>query len=417
MDIQREGIARKKKIRRAIYTGVGVVVILLITLALSRLEPAAPSVKRATVWMDNVKRGSMLRQVRGPGTLVPEEIRWIAARSNGRVERILTLPGTVVEATTVLLEMSNPELEQSSLDAEFQLRAAEARYEDLKVQLQSQLLNQRAAAATVQAEFNQARLQAEADQDLHNQGLIGDLTLKLSQVRSDELATRHDLEQQRLEIASESVDAQLAAERARVEQMRALYRLRREQVDALMVRAGIEGVLQQTPVEVGQEVTPGTILGQVAQPQKLKAELRIAETQAKDIEVGQKASIDTRNGVIDGKVMRVDPAVQEGTVTVDVTLIGEYPKGARPDLSVDGTIEIERLENVLYVGRPAYGQAESTIGLFKLLEDGETAVRVQVRLGKSSVNTIEIQDGLAEGDEVILSDTSTWDAYDRIRLN
>jgi HlyD family secretion protein len=417
MDIQREGIARKKKIRRAIYTGVGLVVILLITLALSRLEPAAPSVKRATVWMDNVKRGSMLRQVRGPGTLVPVEIRWIAARSNGRVERILTLPGTVVKAETVLLEMSNPELEQSSVDADFQLRAAEARFEDLRVQLQSNLLNQRAAAATVQAEFNQARLQAEADQDLHNQGLIGDLTLKLSQVRADELATRHELEQQRLEIASESVDAQLAAERARVEQMRALYRLRREQVDALKVRAGIDGVLQQTPVEVGQEVTPGTILGQVAQPQKLKAELRIAETQAKDIEVGQKSSIDTRNGVIEGEVMRVDPAVLEGTVTVDVALIGEYPKGARPDLSVDGTIEIERLENVLYVGRPAYGQAESTIGLFKLLEDGETAIRVQVRLGKSSVNTIEIQDGLTEGDEVILSDTSTWDAYDRIRLN
>ncbi len=417
MDVQREGVARKKKIRRAIYAGVGLVVILLITLALSRLEPAAPSVKRATVWMDNVKRGSMLRQVRGPGTLVPVEIRWIAARSNGRVERILTLPGTVVEAKTVLLEMSNPELEQSSLDAEFQLRAAEARFEDLKVQLQSSILNQRAAAATVRADFNQARLQAEADQDLHNQGLIGDLTLKLSQVRADELATRHDLEQQRLEIASESVEAQLAAERARVDQLRALFRLRQEQVDALKVRAGIDGVLQQTPVEVGQEVTPGTILGQVAQPQKLKAELRIAETQAKDIEVGQKANIDTRNGVIDGEVMRVDPAVLEGTVTVDVLLIGEYPKGARPDLSVDGTIEIERLENVLYVGRPAYGQAESTIGLFKLLEDGETAIRVQVRLGKSSVNTIEIQDGLAEGDEVILSDTSTWDAYDRIRLN
>jgi len=417
MDVQREGVARKKKIRRAIYTGVGLVVILLITLALSRLEPAAPSVKRATVWMDNVKRGSMLRQVRGPGTLVPEEIRWIAARSNGRVERILTLPGTVVEAKTVLLEMSNPELEQSSLDAEYQLRAAEARYEDLKVQLQSQFLNQRAAAATVRADFNQARLQEEADQDLHNQGLIGDLTLKLSEVRADELAIRHDLEQQRLAIASESVEAQLAAERARVDQTRALFRLRREQVGALKVRAEIDGVLQQTPVEVGQEVTPGTILGQVAQPQKLKAELRIAETQAKDIEVGQKANIDTRNGVIEGKVSRVDPAVQEGTVTVDVALIGEYPKGVRPDLSVDGTIEIERLENVLYVGRPAYGQSESTIGLFRLLEDGETAVRVQVRLGKSSVNTIEIRDGLAEGDEVILSDTSTWDAYDRIRLN
>jgi HlyD family secretion protein len=417
MDIQREGVARKKKIRRAIYASVGLASILLITLALSRLEPAAPSVKRATVWMDVVKRGSMLRQVRGPGTLVPVEIRWIAARTNGRVERVLTLPGVIVEADTVLIEMSNPELEQSALDAEYQLRAAEASYEDLRVRLESQLLNQRATAASVQAEFSQAKLQAEADQDLHNQGLIGDLTLKLSQVRADELATRHELEQERLEIASDSVEAQLSAERARVAQVRALYLLRKNQVDALKVRAGINGVLQQMPMEVGQEVTPGTTLAKVAQPEKLKAELRIAETQAKDIEVGQKASIDTRNGVIEGEVMRVDPAVLEGTVTVDVALIGELPKGARPDLSVDGTIEIERLENVLYVGRPAYGQANSTIGLFKLLEDGETAVRVQVRLGKSSVNTIELREGLFEGDQVILSDTSAWDAYDRIRLN
>jgi HlyD family secretion protein len=417
MDIQREGVARKKKIRRAIYASVGLAAILLITLALSRLEPAAPSVKRATVWMDVVKRGSMLRQVRGPGTLVPVEIRWIAARTNGRVERVLTLPGVIVEADTVLIEMSNPELEQSALDAEYQLRAAEASYEDLRVRLESQLLNQRATAASVQAEFSQAKLQAEADQDLHNQGLIGDLTLKLSQVRADELATRHELEQERLEIASDSVEAQLSAERARVAQVRALYLLRKNQVDALKVRAGINGVLQQMPMEVGQEVTPGTTLAKVAQPEKLKAELRIAETQAKDIEVGQKASIDTRNGVIEGEVMRVDPAVLEGTVTVDVALMGELPKGARPDLSVDGTIEIERLENVLYVGRPAYGQANSTIGLFKLLEDGETAVRVQVRLGKSSVNTIELREGLFEGDQVILSDTSAWDAYDRIRLN
>lgn len=417
MDIQREGVARKKKIRRAIYASVGLAAILLITLALSRLEPAAPSVKRATVWMDTVKRGSMLRQVRGPGTLVPVEIRWIAARTNGRVERVLTLPGVIVEADTVLIEMSNPELEQSALDAEYQLRAAEASYEDLRVQLESQLLNQRATAASVQAEFSQAKLQAEADQDLHNQGLIGDLTLKLSQVRAEELATRHELEQERLEIATDSVKAQLSAEKARVEQVRALYTLRKNQVDALRVRAGINGVLQQMPMEVGQEVTPGTTLAKVAQPEKLKAELRIAETQAKDIEVGQKASIDTRNGVIEGEVMRVDPAVLEGTVTVDVALIGELPKGARPDLSVDGTIEIERLENVLYVGRPAYGQANSTIGLFKLLEDGETAVRVQVRLGKSSVNTIELREGLFEGDQVILSDTSAWDAYDRIRLN
>jgi HlyD family secretion protein len=313
--------------------------------------------------------------------------------------------------------MSNPELEQAAVDAEFQLRAAEADFVDLKVQLQSRVLNQRADAARVQAEFNQAKLQAEADKKLHEEGLIGDLIVQLSRVRANELATRHELEQKRLEIASESVEAQLAARRARVEQFRALAELRHEQVRALKVRAGINGVLQQVPVEEGQQVTPGTILAKVAQPEKLKAELRIAETQAKDVEVGQKATIDTRNGLIDGEVIRVDPAVQEGTVQVDVALIGELPKGARPDLSVDGTVELERLEDILYVGRPAYGQAESTIGLFRLLEDGETAVRVQVKLGRSSVSTIEVIQGLDENDQVILSDTSAWDSYDRIRLN
>lgn len=417
MDIIRPDAAKKRRRRRILYGGIALGAVLLITAALSRLEPAAPSVNRSTVWMDTVKRGSMLRQVRGPGTLVPVEIRWIAARTDGRVERKLALPGIQVQADTVLLEMSNPELEQAALDAEFQLRAAEAQYQDLKVRLQSQLLTQKAAAAGIQAEFSQARLQAEADQELHDQGIIGDLTLKLSQVRAEELATRNELEQERLTIASESVDAQLAAERARLEQFRALYELRRSQVRALKVRAGIDGVLQQVPVEVGQQVTPGTNLARVARPENLKAELRIAETQAKDIEVGQRAVIDTRNGFIEGKVIRIDPAVIEGTVTVDVGLEGELPKGARPDLSVDGTIELERLEDVLYVGRPAYGQSESTVGLFKLGLDGETATRVQVRLGRSSVNTIEIVEGLEEGDRVILSDTNQWDAYDRIRLD
>ncbi len=417
MDIQREGVAKKRKVRQAIYAGIGLVAVLFITLALSRLEPAAPSVNRATVWMDKVERGSMLRQVRGPGTLVPEEIRWIAARTNGRVERLITLPGTRVKADTIVIEMTNPELEQEALDAEFQLRAEEAQYEDLKVQLQSQLLNQQALAAGVQADYQQARLQSEADEDLFTQGLIGNLTRHLSQVRADEMATRNELEKERLVISSKSVEAQLSAEMARVEQFRALFKLRRNQVDALNVRAGIDGVLQQMPVEVGQQVIPGTTLARIAQPEKLRAELRIAETQAKDIEIGQLASIDTRNGIIEGNVKRIDPAVIEGTVLVDVALKGELPKGARPDLSVDGTIELERLENVLYVGRPAYGQAESTIGLFKLLEDGETAVRMQVKLGRSSVNTIEIIEGLQEGEEVILSDTSAWDAYDRIRLN
>jgi HlyD family secretion protein len=417
MDKVREGVKEKRRTRRIIYTVIGIVGIAGVTFALSRLEPAAPSVNRSTVWMDTVKHGSMLRQVRGPGTLEPEEIRWIASRTAGRVERIVVLPGTVVKSDTVLIEMSNPEVEQAAQEAEFQLRAAESELADLHVTLESGFLNQQASAAGVASEYNQARLQAEANTKLRAENLIGELILKQSRVRADELAIRNELEQKRLEIASESVEAQVAAKKASVEQFRALYRLRVNQVNALRVRAGIDGVLQQMPIEVGQEVTPGTILAKVARPDKLKAELRIAETQAKDIEVGQKASIDTRNGVIEGRVIRVDPAVQEGTVTVDVSLLGELPKGARPDLSVDGTIEIERLDDILYVGRPAYGQAESTIGLFRLLEDGETAVRVQVQLGKSSVNTIEILNGLAEGDQVVLSDTSAWDAYDRIRLN
>lgn len=403
----------------AIVAGAVLAGIAAISYGLSRLEPAAPSVNSATVWMDSVKRGEMIRQVRGPGTLevVPEAISWVAARTRGRVDQRVLLPGVVVEPDTIILELSNPELEQELRDAEYQLRAQEAELADLAVTVESQLLTQRAMAATVASEFNQAKLQAEADTRLHAENLIGELILKRSQVRADEYATRNELEQQRLEIATASVEAQLAAKRATVEQFRALYELRRSQKAALTVRAGIAGVLQEVPVEVGQEVTPGANLARVAQPDKLKAQLRIAETQAKDIEVGQKAMVDTRNGVIDGKVIRIDPAVQEGTVTVDVALLGPLPKGARPDLSVDGTIELERLDDVLFVGRPAYGQAESTIGLFKVLDDGETAVRTQVRLGRSSVNTIEVIQGLNEGDEVILSDTSAWDDYQRIRLN
>jgi HlyD family secretion protein len=419
LDVKREGVTRKKRIRAAIIAGASIAGIAAISFGLSRLEPAAPSVNRATVWMDSVKRGEMIRQVRGPGTLtvVPEAIRWVAARTRGRVETRVILPGTYVKPETIILELSNPELEQELRDAAFQLRAQEAQLADLSVRLDSQLLNQRAGAATVASEYRQAKLQAEADEKLYAEHLIGELIYKRSRVRADELATRNDLEQQRLKIAAESVEAQLQAKRATVEQFRALHELRKSQREALTVRAGIDGVLQELAVEVGQEVTPGGNLARVAQPDKLKAQLRIAETQAKDIEVGQKAVIDTRNGLIDGKVMRIDPAVREGTVTVDVELVGALPKGARPDLSVDGTIELERLNDVLYVGRPAYGQAESTIGLFKLLDDGETAVRAQVRLGRSSVNTIEVIQGLVEGDQVILSDTSAWDAYDRIRLN
>lgn len=417
MDVKREGVVEARRRKQRILYAIGGLLFLILAVWVARLEPAAPTVDRSTVWMDKVARGSMLRQVRGPGTLVPVEIRWLAARTEGRVDRILVLPGTNVEPDTVILEMSNPELVQSLEDARLQLRAAEASYEDLQVQLQSQLLNQKALAASVQAEYRTAVLQLEADKEIHEQGIIGNLALQFSEERARELEERNRLEQERLAIAAESNVARLMAEASRVQQLRALNELRRTQVDGLQVRPGIRGVLQVVPVEVGQQVTPGVNLARVAQPEHLKAELRIAETQAKDVELGQRASIDTRNGVIDGRVIRIDPAVQDGTVTVDVELLGELPRGARPDLSVDGTIEIERLEDVLYVGRPAYGQAGTTIGLFRLLDDGETAERVDVTLGKSSVNTIEIVAGLNEGDEVILSDTSAWEDYRKIRLN
>jgi HlyD family secretion protein len=421
MDIQRKSGARKRRIRRAIYAVAAVGAIALVTLGVSRLKPAAPSVERSTIWPDTVKRGSMLRQVRGNGTLVPEEIRWIAATTAGRVEQILVKPGAVVQPDTVLIVLSNPEAEQAALEATSRLRAAEADYTALRVRLESQRLDQRATAATVQADYSQAKLQADTDEKLFKDGLLPELNHKLSKVRAEELSTRHEIEQKRQAIIDESIQAQLAVQQAQVEQLRALAQLRRRQVEDLRVRAGIAGVLQQlgdqTPLQVGQQVTPGTNLARVAEPRRLKAELKIAETQAKDILLGQPVSVDTRNGVVPGHVVRIDPAVQNGTVTVDVALDGELPKGARPDLSVDGTIELERLEDVLYVQRPAFGQENSQITLFKIEPDGKTAVRTKVKLGRSSVTHIEILEGLQAGDQVILSDTSAWDNFDRIRLN
>jgi HlyD family secretion protein len=399
------------------YGVAGIILVPLITWGLSTLKPAAPTVEKATVWTDTVKRGPMLIQVRGLGTLVPEEILWIPATTDGRVVRRFVLPGSPVTADTVVLELTNPELEQLALDAEWQLRAAQAQLNSLKAQLESQLLDQKAAAATVQSEYQQAKLNAEKDEELAKLGLGASLNVKLSKAKAEALTTRNAIEQQRLQVSSDSVKAQLDAQKARVEQLRALYELKRTQLDSLRVRAGAEGVLQELPVEVGQRVTAGTILAKVAQPTRLKAQLKIPETQAKDVQIGQVASIDTRNGIIPGSVMRVDPAVQNGTVTVDVKLEGALPKGARPDLSVDGTIEIERLRDVLYVGRPAFGQPNSTVGIFKLEAGGKEAARVQVKLGRSSVNTVEILSGLQVGDQVILSDMSAWDAFNRIRLN
>jgi HlyD family secretion protein len=398
------------------WAGVGIVAVVLVSLGLSRLKPAAPVVERATVWTDTVKRGEMLRQVRGLGTLVPEELRWIAARTEGRVERRVLEPGTNVEPDSIIVILSNPELEQQADEAESTWHAEQARLKELEVRLESERLTQLAAAARVQSEYHQARLRAAADEELSKDGLIAAITLESSQVAARELAERHRLEQERLAIVGESIEAQVSVQRSQVAQARAMAQLRRDQVRNLQVRAGIRGVLQQVPVEEGQRVAQGTNLARVAQPEKLKAVIRIAETQARDVQIGQRAEVDTRNGVIPGKVSRIDPAVQNGTVSVDVALEGELPKGARPDLTVDGTVELERLENVLYVGRPAQGQPESRVGLFRLDGESSEATRVAVQLGRASVNTVEIVEGLIEGDEVILSDTSAWDAVDRIRL-
>ncbi|HET9531804.1 MAG TPA: HlyD family efflux transporter periplasmic adaptor subunit [Blastocatellia bacterium] len=417
MDVPRKSSATKRRIRRILYIATLIVVVGGITIAVSRLKPAAQTVDRQTVWIDTVKRGLMQRQVRGLGTLIPEEIRWIPAQTQGQVERRLVKPGEMVRADTIIIELSNPEVQRDVIDAESQLRAAEAEYKSLRVRLESQLLDQKAAAASVRADYNTAKFQSEVNEGLAKQGLVPENNVKLSKIRAEELETRNQIEQERVQISAESVKAQLDVQRARVEQLKALYNLRRGQLDSLRVRAGINGVLQQMIVEVGQQVTPGTNLARVSDPTRLKAELRIPETQAKDIQIGQPVSIDTRNGIIPGRVSRKDPGAQNGTVTVDAELLGELPRGAVPDLSVDGTIELERLENVLYVGRPVHGQEQSVVGLFKLEDQGRSAVRVQVRLGKSSVNTIEILDGLKEGDQVILSDTSAWDNADRINLN
>ena len=417
VDIQRPAsVARNRRNRRIAMVAVAVVAIALISIGLSRLKPAAPSVDRATVWLDTVKRGPMVRQVRGLGTLVPEEIRWVPAATDGRVERIVVQPGTAVAADTVILELSNPTQTQAALEAEQQLKAAIAQLTSLRVRIQNEVLAQEAAATGVSAELRQARLQADSDAEMAREGLVSALISKLSQVRAENLVTRDQIEQRRLKEMRGSIEAQLAVQQAEVDRLQALVALRRSQVSQLRVRPGIAGMLQQVPVEVGQQVAPGTNLARVADPARLKAQLKIAETQAKDIVLGQAASIDTRNGLIAGRVSRIDPAVQGGTVTVDVALEGELPKGARPDLSVDGTIELERLADILYVGRPAYGQEQSVISLFRVEPDGVTCVSAKVTVGRTSVNTIEVKSGLKAGDQVILSDMSQFDAFDRVKL-
>ncbi len=417
VDIARPDIARAKKIKRYVYGTIATVVVILITFGVSQLEPAAPRVDRDTVFMDTVQRGSMLRNVRGTGTLVPEEIRWISAITNSTVERIVLRPGVTVEPDTVIVELSNPQLEQSAIDAQLQLQAAQARYESRRVALEREILSQRAGVATAETELSLARYEADLEEELFEDALVSELSLRQKQARAEQLRIRHEIEQERLEIQTATMETELAAEGAEVDRLRTIYQLRQDEVADLRLTAGVSGVLQEVPLEEGASVTPGTNLARVGDPKRLKAELRIAETQARDIQIGQPASIDTRNGIIAGHVSRIDPAVMNGTVTVDVTLDGELPRGARPDLTVDGTIELERLEDVIYVGRPVFGQEESVVSLFKLQPESEEAVRTRVSLGRASVSFIEVIEGLSPGDQVVLSDMSQWDAFDRVRLN
>jgi HlyD family secretion protein len=417
MDIKRPPKSKiKKKIRTVIMIVVGIAAIGGITYGLTKLKPAAPTLDRSTAVIETVKRGEMIRDVRGNGTLVPEVTRMVPAPADGRVEKVLLKAGVEVDPSTVIAELSNPQLEQQASDTELQVKAAEADQENLKVKLESDTMTQKSAIATINAQYSQAKLQLDADEKLAKEGLVADLTLKISRVTVQDLANRLKVEQERLVVAAKSTKAQLNAAASRLDQLRALATLRRQQVDELKVRAGSGGVLQQVMVTEGQQVTPGTVMARVADPASLKAVLRVAETQISGVRVGQPVVVDTRNGLIQGTVSRIDPAAREGTFEIDATLIGPLPPSARPDLSVDGTIELERLKDVLKVGRPAFGQAQQTIGMFVLSPDGTEAERRTVKLGRNSVSQIEILDGLKEGDQVIISDTSALDSYSRIRV-
>jgi len=418
VDVPRQAADKRRKRVKHFFYGLFVVGLLGVTAwGILLLEPAAPLVELSSVWLGKVERGSMILEVRGPGTLVPEQSRWVAASTDGRVEQIYTLPGTRVSENTILMLLGNPELELETLDAELQLQQSMAELEDLKVELLRRSLDQEALAATAQANYVQSTLQADLNTALSGEGLISELSLRLSRLMAGEAEKRHQLQQKCLKIDSQSVMAKVRAKESEIARFNGLHELRQRQVEMLKVRAGITGVLQQTPVEVGQQVQAGSILGKVAVPGRLKAELKIPETQAKDIVVGLAAAIDTRNGIIDGQVVRIDPAAQQGTVQVDVSLKGALPPGARPDLNVYGTIQIDRLDDVLKMGRPSYGLAHSTVGVYRLDKDGQGAVRAPVQLGRTSVTTVQVLDGLEQGDQVILSDTSSFDEFERIRLD
>ena len=421
MDIPRPDQARKKR-RRRIALGLGsLALISVITLGLARLKPAAPPVEKASLLFDTVKRGELVRQVRGNGTLVPQEIRWIPTISPGRVERILVLPGARVKADTVLVELSNPDLTQAEFDAESAVKTAVADEDNLRVTLDSQKLTQRSAVASALANYDNAKMDLEANENLSS-NLVPAITLKKSKVQAEELKSVLAIEEERLKISADAAAAQLVSQDTKLAQLRGALELKRRQVEGLKIRAGVDGVLQRlgdltNPLQEGQQLPAGALVARVAEPARLKAAIKIPETQAKDVQLDQVAEIDTRNGVIPGHVIRVNPAVENGTVTVDVALDAPLPKGARPDLSVNGTIELERLKDVLYVGRPVQGQPESLVSLFKVMESGRAASRVQVKLGRSSVIAIEVVQGLQIGDTIILSDMSQWDAFERVRLN
>ena len=416
VDIARPDIARAKKFRRILYGTATFVVVAVFSYYVWNLEAAAPPVDRDTVYMGTVERGEMLRNVRGTGTLVPEQIRWITATTSGTVEKIVILPGTTVAPDTVIVELSNPEVEQQAIEARLQLDAQLARYESRQVALDSQVLTQEAALQSAETALTLAEYEAELDEALFKDELVSELQLRQKQSAVSQRRIQRDIEQRRLQMQTDSVKTELAADQAEVDRLQTIYQLRQEQLADLQVKAGNDGVLQEVPLDEGMNVTPGTNLARVSDPTQLMAELRIAETQARDIVVGQPASIDTRNGIIPGRVIRIDPGVQQGTVTVDVALDGTLPS-ARPNMTVDGTIELERLEDVIYVGRPVFGQEESVVSLFKLDPETDEAVRTRVSLGRASVSFIEVIEGLQPGDQVVLSDMSQWDAFDRVRLN
>lgn len=415
MDVQRTGVLERRRRRRWAVGLGGVAVVAAVSIGLSQLDPAVPRVDRDTVWLGTVRRGEMVREVRGPGTLTPAVVRWIPAESGGRVENLPVRPGQQVDPESVIAELRNPEVEQASLEAASAVRRIEAELEELRMRLRSDRLDRRAAAAAVRSDYEQAVIRAEADRELADRGLISDVNLRLSTTAVSALRERVDLEAERLESSDAAAKAQIEAKEAEVEEARTVATLRDEQRRSLIVRAGLSGIVQDVSIETGQRVEQGAIIARIAEPTELQAELRIPATQARDVQPGQAVSVDTRNGIVAGSVARLDPAVREGTVRVEVALTGALPRGARPDMAVDGTIEIERLENILFVERPAFGTEDATVSLFRV-DDSGSAERVPVHFGRGSVRTIEVVDGLAEGDQVVLSDTSRWDDHDRITL-